>query len=46
MLKSEEILSFLQLIDTSFSNFKDGKYEILDMGYIVYGGSPFLYRGE
>ena len=35
MLNMKKYYPFFRLIDTSFSNFKDGKYEILDMGYIV-----------
>ena len=35
MLNLKKYYPFFRLIDTSFSNFKDGKYEILDMGYIV-----------
>ena len=35
MLNLKKYYPFFRLTDTSFSNFKDGKYEILDMGYIV-----------
>ena len=35
MLNLKKYYPFFRLIDTSFSNFKDGKFEILDMGYIV-----------
>ena len=35
MLNLKKYYPFFRLIDTSFSNYKDGRYEILDMGYIV-----------
>jgi hypothetical protein len=37
MLNLKKYYPFFKLIDISFSQFKDGKYEILDMGYIVMG---------
>lgn len=37
MLNLKKYYPFFKLIDVSFSQFKDGKYEILDMGYIVMG---------
>lgn len=35
MLNLKKYYPFFKLTDLSFSQFKDGKYEILDMGYIV-----------
>lgn len=35
MLNLKKYYPFFKLIDTNFSQFKDGKYEILDMGYIL-----------
>ncbi len=35
MLNLKKYYPFFRLIDTSFSNFRDGRYDILDMGYIV-----------
>jgi len=35
MLNLKKYYPFFKLIDTSFASFKGGKYEILDMGYIV-----------
>ena len=44
MLNLKKYYPFFRLIDTSFSNFKDGKYEILDMGYIVMAVLRFFIR--
>lgn len=35
MLNLKKYYPFFKLIDISFSQYKDGKYEILDMGYIL-----------
>lgn len=35
MLNLKKYYPFFKLIDTNFSQFKDGKYEVLDMGYII-----------
>lgn len=35
MLNLKKYYPFFKLIDTSFSQFKEGRYEALDMGYIV-----------
>lgn len=35
MLNLKKYYPFFRLIDTSFSQFKEGRYEALDMGYIV-----------
>ncbi|MGN0318246.1 MAG: hypothetical protein ACI4E1_09990 [Lachnospira sp.] len=35
MLNLKKYYPFFRLIDTSFSQYKDGRYDILDMGYIV-----------
>lgn len=35
MLNLKKYYPFFRLIDTSFSQYRDGRYEILDMGYIV-----------
>ena len=37
MLNLKKYYPFFKLIDTSFSQFKEGRYEALDMGYIVMG---------
>jgi hypothetical protein len=37
MLNLKKYYPFFKLIDISFSQFRGGKYEILDMGYIVMG---------
>ena len=38
MLNLKKILSFfLKLMDVSFAQFQEGRYEMLDMGYIVMG---------
>ena len=42
MLNLKKYYPFFKLIDVSFSQFKDGKYEILDMGYIVMGVLRFF----
>ena len=34
MLNLKKYYPFFKLIDTSFSQFKEGRYEALDMGYI------------
>lgn len=35
MLNLKKYYPFFKLIDTSFAQFKDGKYENLDMGYLI-----------
>jgi len=35
MLNLKKYYPFFKLTDVSFSQFKDGKYEILDMGYLI-----------
>ena len=37
MLNLKKYYPFFKLTEISFSQFKDGKYELLDMGYIVMG---------
>lgn len=37
MLNLKKYYPFFKLTEVSFSQFRDGKYEILDMGYIVMG---------
>lgn len=37
MLNLKKYYPFFKLIDVSFSQFQEGKYEMLDMGYIVMG---------
>ena len=37
MLNLKKYYPFFKLTEISLSQFKDGKYEILDMGYIVMG---------
>lgn len=37
MLNLKKYYPFFKLTDISFSQYKDGKYDILDMGYIVMG---------
>lgn len=37
MLNLKKYYPFFKLIDVSFSQFKEGRYEMLDMGYIVMG---------
>ena len=37
MLNLKKYYPFFKLTEVSFSQFKEGKYEILDMGYIVMG---------
>ena len=44
MLNLKKYYPFFKLIDTSFASFKGGKYEILDMGYIVMAVLRFFRR--
>ena len=37
MLNLKKYYPFFRLTEVSLSQFKDGKYEVLDMGYIVMG---------
>lgn len=43
MLNLKKYYPFFRLIDTSFSQFKEGRYEALDMGYIVMAVLRFFY---
>lgn len=42
MLNLKKYYPFFKLTDISFSQYKDGKYDILDMGYIVMGVLRFF----
>lgn len=44
MLNLKKYYPFFKLTEISLSQFKDGKYEILDMGYIRYGYFTLFYR--
>lgn len=44
MLNLKKYYPFFKLMDVSFAQFQEGRYEMLDMGYIVMGILRFLLR--